>query len=597
MPFAPLLLAALVATPDAGPPRFPADAELRDVFGNRVTLGEAIGEATEEGAPEAKAVVVAFVGTECPLVQITAPRFRAVAEEGRKNGVRVVLIDSNRQDSLSDLAEFRKAHELEAAGVPVLKDPGNVLADRLKAERTPEVFVFGPVREFGLALQYQGRISDQYGVGYARDSATRDDFGLALASVLKGEKVELPRTEVVGCKIGRVHEADPNATVTWATGAGDKPGAAAVIYENCASCHRPGEAAPFALLDYEEAAGWGPMLAEVVSENRMPPWYADPAHGTFSNDARLSAEEKETLLTWVKAGCPEGDPSEAPEPPTFAEGWRIGEPDLVVPMADVPSDIPADGVIQYRYFRADPGFKEDKYIVAAEPRPGNAEVVHHIIVRVLPPGEQRKINPGDALIGYAPGLPPMQLKPGQAYKIEAGSQFLFEMHYTANGRATTDLSRVGLKFLDPDDVPSDGVGGVKNLSLVKSEAVMTHRFEIPPRAKSHEVVASRKAPGDFTLLALTPHMHYRGASFKYELTTPNGETRTLLDVPAYDFNWQLRYDLEEPIRVKKGSTITCTATYDNSAGNPHNPDPTDTVRWGDQSDEEMMIGFLLIALD
>ena len=438
----------------------------------------------------------------------------------------------------------------------------------MKAERTPEVLIFGPADKNGRTLRYRGRIDDRYGVGYARDAATRDDFGLALESVLKGEPVDVPATEAVGCKIGRARPADPDAAVTWASGTDGAPGAAAVIFRNCAPCHRPGEAAPFALLDYEEAAGWGPMLAEVVNQNRMPPWPADPAHGEFSNDARLSPVEKETLLSWVKAGCPQGDPAAAPEPPTFADGWRIGTPDLVLPMADEPAEVPAEGTMKYRYFRVDPGFTEDRYVVAAEPRPGNPAVVHHIIVRVLPPGTKRKIDPGDALIGYAPGLPPMQLKPGQAFKIAAGSQFLFEMHYTANGRPETDLSRVGLKFIDPE-----AVGGEKNLTLVRSEAVMTHRFAVPPGAESYEVTASRRAPADFTLLALTPHMHFRGASFKYELTTPGGETRTLLNVPEYDFNWQLRYDLAEPLKIEKGSRITCTATYDNSAGNPSNPGP------------------------
>ncbi|QDT15401.1 redoxin domain-containing protein [Alienimonas californiensis] len=585
---APLLFAALAAGDVAlTPVPFPADAELRDVHGARTTLGAALAD--ESGEP-ARAAVIVFVGTECPLVQITAPRLRAVAEEGRKDGVRLVLVDANRQDSLSDLAEFRTRHEFDKAGVPVLKDPGNTLADALKAERTPEVLIFGPSGKDGRTLRYRGRIDDQYGVGTAKASASRDDFGLALASVLKGEPVAEPATEVVGCKIGRAREVDPNAAVTWASGPDGAPGAAAVIFDKCAPCHRPGEAAPFALLDYEEAAGWGPMLAEVVKEDRMPPWPADPAHGEFSNDARLSAAEKETLLTWVKAGCPEGDADAAPAPPTFAEGWRIGEPDAVFAMADEPAQVPAEGVIDYRYLRVDPGFTEDKYVVAAEPRPGNPAVVHHIIVRVIPPDANKKINAGDALIGYAPGLPPMQLKPGQAFKIKAGSQFLFEMHYTANGRPATDLSHVGLKFLDPAEF-----GGEESLTLVRSEAVMTHRFEIPPGAKSHEVTASRKAPGDFTLLALTPHMHFRGASFRYDLTTPDGETKTLLNVPEYDFNWQLRYDLAEPLRVKKGSTITCTATFDNSAGNPRNPDPTVAVRWGEQSWEEMMIGFLLIA--
>ena len=576
---APLLFAALLTGGDSaeiGAP-FPADAALRDVYGNRVTLGGAAG------TDAAKPVLVAFVGTECPLVQVTVPRLKAVAAGG---DAAVVLVDANRQDSLSDLAAFRTEHGLDAAHVPVLKDPGNALADRLGAERTPEVLLFGPAGAGGRTLAYRGRIDDRHGVGYARAAATRDDFGLALEAVLKGEPVAVPVTQVDGCRIGRTREADPDAAVTWANGA------AAVIFDNCANCHRPGEAAPFALLDYEEAAGWGEMLAEVVREGRMPPWHADPAHGEFSNDARLSPADKETLLTWVKAGCPAGDLSDAPAPPTFADGWRIGEPDAVFAMADRPETVPAEGVVDYRYLRVDPGFTEDKYVVAAEPRPGNPAVVHHIIVRVMPPGARRRVDPGDALIGYAPGLPPMRLKPGQAFKIEAGSQLLFEMHYTANGRPTTDLSRVGLKFLDPADV-----GGVKNLTLVKSTAVSNRKFVIPPGAESHAVVASRDVPRDVTILALTPHMHFRGASFKYELTTPDGRTRTLLDVPKYDFNWQHRYDLAEPLKVERGSRITCTATFDNSAGNPANPDPTRPVTWGEQSWEEMMIGFLLVAVE
>ena len=464
MSFAPLLFAALLPAADAA--AFPAGAELRDVHGNRTTLGEAAGEG-------ARAVVVAFVGTECPLVQVTAPRLRAVAADGRDAGVRVVLVDSNRQDSLSDLAAFRETHGFGEVDVPVLKDPANALADVLKAERTPEIFLFGPAGGNGSrALAYRGRIDDRHGVGYAKAAATRDDFGLALEAVLKGEPVAVPVTEAEGCKIGRRRAVDPDAAVTWSNGA------AAVVYEHCAPCHRPGEAAPFALLDYDEAAGWGEMLAEVVSENRMPPWHADPAHGEFSNDARLSAAEKRTLLDWVKAGAPLGDADAAPAPPTFADGWRIGEPDAVFAMADEPVAVPAEGVVDYKYLRVDPGFTEDKYVVAAEPRPGSPGVVHHIIVRVIPPGKRPRIDPGDALIGYAPGLPPMRLAPGRAFKIAAGSQLLFEMHYTANGRTTTDLSRVGMKFVDPASV-----GGEGNLTLVKSVAVINPRFEIPPGAE------------------------------------------------------------------------------------------------------------------
>ena len=574
----PLLGCLLLA--DAGsPPAWPTGRELARPDGAAVTLAGAAGDAP--------AVAVVFVGVECPLVRVTLPRLLREAADPR---VRVLLVDANRQDSLEDLAAFADEQGLTDAGVPLLRDAGNRLADDLGAERTPEVFLFGPADGGERALKYRGLIDRRYGIGVVRAAETRDDFGDALAAVLAGEPVAVPVTEVEGCKIGRVRAAEKDAAVTWANGA------AAVVYDNCLPCHRPGEAAPMSLSDADEAAGWGEMIAEVVTQGRMPPWHADPAHGAFSNDARLTDDEKATLLAWCDAGCPTGDLSEAPEPPTFTEGWRIGEPDAVFAMADEPVAVPASGTLDYEYLRVDPKFTEDKYVVAAEPRPGDPRVVHHIIVRVIEPGRRPKIDPGDALIGYAPGLPPMRLAPGRAFKIAAGSRLLFEVHYTATGTATKDLSRVGLKFADPADVVAHE-SGERPFTLVKSVAVMNPRFKIPPGEAAHEVVADRVVPTDLTVLALTPHMHYRGAAFRYELTTPDGETTTLLNVPEYDFNWQHRYDLAEPLRVRKGSRITCTAVYDNSPGNPANPDPTATVRWGEQSWQEMMIGFLLVAVD
>ena len=583
MSLAPLLV-CLLSADAAATPAWPADRTLDRTGGSAVALSEVAGDA--------RAVAVVFVGTQCPLVRATLPRLLREAADPR---VRIVLVDANRQDSPDDLAAFAEEFELAAAGVPLLRDAGNRLADDLAAARTPEAFLFGPAEGGVRELKYRGLVDRRFGVGVVRPAETRDDFGDALAAALAGEPVAVPVTEVEGCKIGREKEVEPDAAVTWANGA------AAVVFDNCLPCHREGEAAPMPLADAREAAGWGETIAEVVTSGRMPPWHADPAHGTFANDARLTPDEKATLLAWCAAGCPLGDPAEAPEPPAFAEGWRIGEPDAVFAMADEPIAVPAEGTLDYEYLRVDPHFAKDRYVVAAEPRPGDRRAVHHIIVRVLAPpkpGERRRprIDPGDALIGYAPGLPPMELAPGQAFKIAAGSRLLFEVHYTATGTATEDLSRVGLKFADPADVAAHE-SGERPFTLVKSVAVMNPRFTIPPGAAAHEVVAERTVPRDLTVLALTPHMHYRGAAFRYDLTTPGGETTTLLNVPRYDFNWQHRYDLAEPLRVMKGSRITATAVYDNSAGNPANPDPTAAVRWGEQSWEEMMIGFVLVAAD
>ena len=359
---APLLACLLAADAGGPPPSWPGDFGLERLDGSAVTLAEAAGDAD--------AVAAVFVGTECPLVRVTLPRLLRDAADGR---VRVVLVDANRQDSPADLTAFADEFDLEEAGVPLLRDAGNRLADRLDATRTPEAFLFGPAADGGRELTYHGAVDRRFGVGVRRAGDVRDDFGEALASVLAGEPVSVPVTKVEGCKIGRVREAESGAAVTWSNGA------AAVVFDNCLPCHRPGEAAPMALSDAAEVAGWGEMVAEVVAQGRMPPWHADPAHGTFANDARLTPEEKRTLLAWCEAGCPVGDLSEAPEPPAFAEGWRIGTPDAVFAAADAPLPVPADGTLDYEYLRVDPGFTEDRYVVAAEPRPGDPSVgaSHH----------------------------------------------------------------------------------------------------------------------------------------------------------------------------------------------------------------------------
>ncbi|HEX6986254.1 MAG TPA: alkyl hydroperoxide reductase, partial [Planctomycetaceae bacterium] len=355
---------------------------------------------------------------------------------------------------------------------------------------------------------------------------------------------------------------------------------ARLLNARCVECHREGQIGPFALAGYEDAAAWAETMREAIRDGRMPPWFADPAHGEFRNDARLTEDERRLFDAWVEAGCPEGDPADLPEPPRFAEGWRIEEPDAVFAMAEEPFAVPAEGTVGYQYFRVDPKFTEDKYLVAAEPRPGDYGVVHHIIVYVLRPGQER-FDAAEAAIGYAPGLPPLRLPPGQAMLIPAGSQLVFEMHYTPNGSPRSDLSRVGMKFAAKEEVKE----------LLRSHAAANPKFEIPPGAKAHTVVARETLDEDRRLISLTPHMHFRGSAFKYEAVYPDGTREVLLNVPRYDFNWQLRYDLAEPKPLPKGTTIVCTAVFDNSADNPHNPDPTRPVRWGEQSWEEMMIGF------
>jgi hypothetical protein len=295
----------------------------------------------------------------------------------------------------------------------------------------------------------------------------------------------------------------------------------------------------------------------------------------------LSEKEIQTLRTWVANGMPEGDPADLPEPPVFEEGWKIPEPDAVFTMSDKPFNVPAGGVVDYQRFVVDPGWTEDKYIYAAEARPQNREVVHHILVYIIPKGA-RRLNLKEVLVGYAPGSLPIHYKDGLAIKVPAGSKFVFEMHYTPNGTAQTDLSYAGVCFADKADVER----------VVRGEIAIEPELRIPPNASEHVEKAGHLLRSDSLLISMTPHMHLRGKAFRYEASYPDGSSEILLDVPRYDFNWQLKYILKQPKFMPKGTKIICTATYDNSEDNLVNPNPNAWVGWGDQSWDEMMIGFM-----
>jgi peroxiredoxin len=524
-----------------------------------------------------KLVVVAFLGTECPLAKLYSPRLVELRKRFAGEGVAVIGINANQQDSISDIAQHAKAHGVD---FPVLKDVGNRVADQFGAVRTPEVFVLDSQR----VVRYWGRIDNQYAVGVQRPKATREDLAVAIEELLAARQVSQPMTEVQGCHIGRVAKPDVNSDVTYCRDV------ATILQNRCVECHRPGEIAPFALTSYSEVAGWAETILEVIDDGRMPPWHANPAHGTFINDARLSDAEKETIRRWVRAGAPEGNTCDLPPPRKFVDGWRIPEPDLVIYMADKPINVPAEGEVRYQYFVVDPGFTEDKWIQAAQCQPGNRAVVHHIIVGIQPPGGKRRSTGGeldsDWLTATAPGARPLILAPGMAKRVPAGAKLIFQMHYTPNGTAQSDRSSVGLVFADPKTVRKE-VGTWK---------ASTNRFTIPPHAENHRVEAWHTFGEDSLLLAMFPHMHLRGKSFRYEVTYPDGSTEILLDVPRYDFNWQNSYEYGEPKRLPAGTKLHCIAHFDNSDSNLANPDPTATVKWGDQTWEEMMIGYFDMAL-
>jgi hypothetical protein len=367
---------------------------------------------------------------------------------------------------------------------------------------------------------------------------------------------------------------------------------APIIQDRCQACHRPGRSGPFAFMNYRQVSKRAKGIRQAVESRRMPPWGADPKHGKFANDPSLSESEKKTLFAWIDAGCPEGDPADLPPPRKFAEDWSIPGPDLVVSMPE-PFTVPAEGVLEYQNVRVDPGFTEDRWVRAAEIMPGNPAVVHHCNVFLQPPGidDPEDLREAGKLGSYcltmtAPGTPPMILPDGMAKRIPAGWRIVFVLHYQAIGSVQKDQTRLGLTFADPKTVRQE----------VATKLMWEKDLRIPPREANYAVSQTWQVGRDVLLLSLFPHAHLRGKSFRYELIRPDGSEEILLDVPRYDFNWQHRYVLAEPLRLGKGSRLRVTAVYDNSAGNPSNPDPDKEVRTGTQSWEEMFNGYFDVAL-
>lgn len=362
---------------------------------------------------------------------------------------------------------------------------------------------------------------------------------------------------------------------------------APILYNNCAECHRPGEIAPMSLLTYKEVRPWAKSIRERVVDRSMPPWSADPKYGHWANDPRLSDQQINTIVDWVNEGAPKGDDKDLPPLPTFATGWTIGTPDAVIEMAEEYT-VPADGTVPYLYFAMPTGFTEDKWIQAMEIRPGNRSVVHHVIayaqessVKDTAPGGEGELRRGRThLGGITPNKTGIVYGPGTARLIKKGSNIVFQMHYTTNGQAAKDRTKIGFVFAKEP--------GKK--SLLTGNAVNA-RFTIPPGDENHEVKASKTFDEDVLITSFMPHMHVRGKAFVYTAYYPDGRSEILLNVPKYDFNWQHTYIPKQPIALPKGTRLDCVAHFDNSPKNKFNPDPTKAVRWGDQTWEEMMIGW------
>ena len=589
----------------------PEDVSLPELDGEVVSLAELLGAHD--------AVVLAWRTLDCPMSRIYAPRLQEVAGETGE-GVSFWWVFSSPQD---EPAEVRAARDA-AAGAPIrfVHDAGAGLARRFQVTRSTEVLAIdadGKVRYRGaLDDQYGYRRRDEGGVGtYRKEKPDRHYLRDALAAMREGRSVEVQRTDARGCAIRWEWAAPDAVTPETPTYHGDLE---AIFREHCVRCHWSDGPTPFALEDFDHARDWAPMIREVVTERRMPPWNADPSIGEFANDPRLSEAVIQRIQQWVDSGAPAGDPAQA-LPPVAPRTPVIAEPDMVV--ATPAFVVPATGTLPYRYVEVTLDHEEDRWVQAAQVVTDTPEVIHHVLVFVdtnpsfrpasrrpwrprfvqtdilqgMEPGEERRwlprlarytsdflVGEGGGLNGYfvsaLPGGESWRLPEGRAVLLPAGAKLTFQIHYTPGGEAVESHTALELELADgpPEEA-------------VDTRAVATVIFEIPPGAADHQVVARTRFVRGAKILALLPHMHLRGKAFEYRAILPDGSTRVLLSVPNYDFDWQHRYEFAEPPYLPPGTTLEVVATFDNSADNPYNPDPTRPVFFGLQTEEEMMIGY------
>ncbi|MBL8848993.1 MAG: EF-hand domain-containing protein, partial [Planctomycetaceae bacterium] len=542
--------------------------EFADLSGKRHHLGEFVKQ---------RGLLVAVTSTSCPISKKYLPTLVQLAQEYSAQGFGVVLVNPTATDKPAAIQAAADA--LGSNGVYV-HDAQGELCRALQATSTTDVLLIDSAR----SVRYHGAIDDQYGFGYSLAAPRTTYLSTAIAEYLHGESIAITATEAPGCRLDLQPLETTDASVTYHNRI------SRIVQSNCLECHHDGGVAPFSLETRDDLIAHAAMITSVLERGVMPPWFATPgAEGKPSpwlNDGALTPDDKRDLLAWLAGDHAEGDPRDAPLPMQFASGWTIGTPDLVAQFPE-PISIQATGVMGYQHVVVDIDVPEDKWVERIEIKPSAPEVVHHVLVFAMPPDEgggDRRRGPEDGISYwgiYVPGNSRRIYPHGFARKLPQGSRLHFQMHYTPNGTATEDRTRIAFVFADQEPEHE-----VKTASLVNSW------FEIPPGDANFTDSAKIRLPADVTVLGYLPHMHLRGKACNYEAILPDGNRETLLDIPRYDFNWQLLYRLAEPRTFPKGTTLKFNATFDNSAGNPANPDPEATVRWGEQTYDEMIVGYL-----
>jgi thiol-disulfide isomerase/thioredoxin/mono/diheme cytochrome c family protein len=511
-----------------------------------------------------KAYVLVFTNTSCPVVQRYLPTLQALERDYRAKDVQFVAVNSAEEDTLIAMATQAVQHEIE---FPFVKDFSGDCARALGVRRTPEAVVLDADRK----LCYRGRIDDQYRLGGVRKEPTSHDLKDAIDGVLAGRKVAKAETEVDGCPITLPKPNKPREA-TYAEHV------APILRKHCWNCHQPGGSGPFALTSYKQAANHAEVIAEVITDQRMPPWFANHTFGPFINRRGLSDDERDTVLDWVRAGAPEGDAKKAPAGSKAPDGkWLIGTPDLVLQSHEL--ELPAKGDIPYKYAVLPHVFLEDTWVQAVQIVSSNVRALHHC--NMAYGNVVEGFSEANFITGQVPGGEPADLDPGVAVLIPRGSVLALQIHFVATGMPEKCTVSVGLRF------PREPVQKrLRNIQLTNS------RFAIPPGAPAHKVSASRVLDREVIGVGLFSHMHLRGKDMTFTAHLPDKKSETLLVIPNYNFSWQIPYRWEPgKMRLPKGTRLECVAHYDNSPFNPYNPDPEATVRHGPQTHHEMMFGF------
>ena len=506
----------------------------------------------------------------------------------------MVLVYANAGVTKAQAAQHAKEYGL--GDLPLLLDASQAVADAVGATVTPEAVVLDATQ----TVRYLGRIDNQ-NIQRASSSrpggATSHDLRQAIDSVLSGKKVVASRLPAVGCAIERATPSRvASSTPTYARDI------APILNQNCVSCHRSGEIGPMSLGTYAQAKQFAANIAGVTSAKQMPPWKPVGMNGTFHGERTLTDAQITTLATWASGGAPAGNLKQLAPSPQYSSGWKLGQPDLVLTMAANYS-IPASGPDIYRCFVIPTGLTTDKQVVAVEYRVGNKRVAHHCLGYLDASGAARKKDAEDAGDGYtsfggpgflptgevggwAPGNLPQFLPEGMGKPLAAGSDLVLQMHYHPDGKPEEDRTTVGIYFAK------------KPVTKRVYTLPILAQLDIPAGKPDYLTTRSFNLPLNAEVISVTPHMHLLGKTFSMTAHLPDGSAHSLIKIDDWDFNWQDTYTYRKPLLLPKGTTVILNATYDNSASNPRNPSsPPKTVGWGEQTTDEMCIGFISFVTD